>query len=53
MGSQMSFSDFTGVIRMPKGVILGDITLHHHAPGLDSGSPIFSISHRKLLPALF
>jgi BASS family bile acid:Na+ symporter len=26
MGSQMSFSDFTGVIRMPKGVILGVIS---------------------------
>ena len=26
MGSQMSFSDFTGIIRMPKGVIVGVIS---------------------------
>src|SRR4030042_7042627 len=28
MGSQMSFSDFTGVIKMPKGVIVG-VTSHY------------------------
>jgi BASS family bile acid:Na+ symporter len=26
MGSQMSFSDFTGVIRMPKGVVIGVVS---------------------------
>jgi BASS family bile acid:Na+ symporter len=46
MGSQMSFDDFTGVIRMPKGVIIGVISHYIIMPMVG-----FGIAHIFNFPA--
>ncbi|MGB8490661.1 MAG: bile acid:sodium symporter family protein [Bacteroidales bacterium] len=43
MGSQMSFSDFTGIIKMPKGVIVGVVSHYIFMPLV--GFSIASIFH--------
>ena len=46
MGSQMSFEDFTGVIKMPKGVIVGVVSHYMIMPLVG-----FAIAHIFSFPA--
>ena len=53
MGTAMSFNDFYGVIKMPKGVLVGLICQFSIMPFLGLAWQPYLTFHPRLLPVLF